>query len=36
MSKVFTILGDEHRQRMLLLFDKGERPNVGQIAEAPP
>ena len=34
MSKVFTALGDEHRQRMLLLFDKGERLNVGQIAEA--
>ncbi|MDR0716772.1 MAG: metalloregulator ArsR/SmtB family transcription factor [Azoarcus sp.] len=32
MSKVFTALGDEHRQRMLLLFDKGERLNVGQIA----
>ena len=26
-------LGDEHRQRILLLFDKGERLNVGQIAE---
>lgn len=34
MSKVFTALGDEHRQRMLLLFEKGERLNVGQIAEA--
>lgn len=33
MSKVFTALGDEHRQRILLLFDKGERLNVGQIAE---
>lgn len=32
-SKVFTALGDEHRQRMLMLFDKGERLNVGQIAE---
>ncbi len=32
-AKVFTALGDEHRQRMLLLFDKGERLNVGQIAE---
>lgn len=33
MSKVFTALGDEHRQRILLLFDKCERLNVGQIAE---
>lgn len=33
MSKVFTALGDEHRQRILLLFEKGERLNVGQIAE---
>lgn len=33
MSKVFTALGDEHRQRILLLFDQGERLNVGQIAE---
>ena len=34
MSKVFTALGDEHRQRLLLLFDPGERINAGQIAEA--
>lgn len=33
MSRVFTALGDEHRQRILLLFDKGERLNVGDIAE---
>lgn len=32
MSRVFTALGDEHRQHILLLFDKGERLNVGQIA----
>jgi DNA-binding transcriptional ArsR family regulator len=32
MSRVFTALGDEHRQRILMLFDKGERLNVGQIA----
>ena len=25
-------LGDEHRQRILLLFDQAERLNVGQIA----
>jgi DNA-binding transcriptional ArsR family regulator len=33
MSRVFTALGDEHRQRILLLFEQGERLNVGQIAE---
>ena len=33
MSRVFTALGDEHRQRILLLFEPGERLNVGQIAE---
>lgn len=33
MSKIFVALGDEHRQRILLLFDPGERLNVGQIAE---
>lgn len=33
MSKVFAALGDEHRQRILLLFDRGERLNVGQVAE---
>lgn len=30
-SKVFTALGDEHRQRILLTFEPGERLNVGQI-----
>jgi ArsR family transcriptional regulator, arsenate/arsenite/antimonite-responsive transcriptional repressor len=33
MSKVFSALGDEHRQRILLLFERGERLNVGQIAD---
>ena len=33
MSQIFTALGDAHRQRIVLLFDKGERLNVGQIAE---
>lgn len=33
ISKVFTALGDEHRQRILLTFDPGERLNVGQIVE---
>lgn len=30
-AKIFVALGDEHRQRILLLFDRGERLNVGQI-----
>jgi DNA-binding transcriptional ArsR family regulator len=30
-AKVFTALGDEHRQRILLTFEPGERLNVGQI-----
>jgi len=34
LARVFSALGDEHRQRMLMLFDKGERLNVGQIAAA--
>ena len=33
LAKVFVALGDEHRQRILLMFDKGERLTVGQIAE---
>lgn len=36
LSDVFAALGDEHRQRMLLLFEKGERLNVGQIVEVSP
>jgi DNA-binding transcriptional ArsR family regulator len=31
ISKVYTALGDEHRQRILLTFEPGERLNVGQI-----
>jgi ArsR family transcriptional regulator, arsenate/arsenite/antimonite-responsive transcriptional repressor len=31
ISKVFTAMGDEHRQRILLTFEPGERLNVGQI-----
>lgn len=34
MSKVFVALGDEHRQRILLLFEPGDRLTVGQIADA--
>ena len=30
-ARVFTALGDEHRQRILLTFEAGERLNVGQI-----
>ncbi|HEX6736447.1 MAG TPA: metalloregulator ArsR/SmtB family transcription factor [Azonexus sp.] len=33
MSRIFLALGDEHRQRILLLFEPGERLNVGHIAE---
>ncbi len=33
LSKVFTALGDEHRQRILLTFSPGERLNVGQIVQ---
>jgi DNA-binding transcriptional ArsR family regulator len=33
ISKVFTALGDEHRQRILLTFEPGERLNVGEIVE---
>src|SRR6478735_7938650 len=33
LSRAFTALGDEHRQRILLTFSPGERLNVGQIVE---
>ena len=33
ISRVFTALGDEHRQRILLTFEPGEHLNVGQIVE---
>ena len=33
IAAVFAALGDEHRQRILLTFEPGERLNVGQIAE---
>jgi DNA-binding transcriptional ArsR family regulator len=33
ISRAFTALGDEHRQRILLTFEKGERLTVGQIVE---
>jgi DNA-binding transcriptional ArsR family regulator len=31
IARVFTALGDEHRQRILLTFEPGERLNVGQV-----
>ena len=31
LSKVFTALGDTHRQRILLTFERNERLNVSQI-----
>lgn len=31
ISKVYAALGDEHRQRILLTFEPGERLNIGQI-----
>jgi DNA-binding transcriptional ArsR family regulator len=33
VSRAFTALGDEHRQRILLTFEPGESLNVGQIVE---
>ena len=33
ISRAFTALGDEHRQRILLTFERGERLNVGRIVE---
>ena len=33
ISRAFSALGDEHRQRILLTFSPNERLNVGQIAE---
>ena len=33
ISKVYTALGDEHRQRILLTFEPGERLNIGQVVE---
>ncbi len=32
IARVYAALGDEHRQRILLTFERGERLNVGQIA----
>ena len=32
VARVFNALGDEHRQRILLTFERGEHLNVGQLA----
>ncbi len=34
VARVFVALGDPHRQRVLLMFEPGERLNVGQIVAA--
>ena len=33
IAKVYTALGDEHRQRILLTFEQGERLNVASLVE---
>lgn len=33
-SELFLALGDEHRQRILLAFEKGERLNISQLVAA--
>ena len=33
LAKVYSALGDEHRQRILLTFEPGERLNIAQIVE---
>jgi ArsR family transcriptional regulator, arsenate/arsenite/antimonite-responsive transcriptional repressor len=33
-ARIFIALGDPHRQRILLMFERGERLNVGQIFAA--
>jgi ArsR family transcriptional regulator, arsenate/arsenite/antimonite-responsive transcriptional repressor len=33
-ASMFVALGDEHRQRIVLMFEPGERLNVGQIVAA--
>lgn len=35
-AQVFTALGDEHRQRIVLLFEPGERLSISQIAAVSP
>ena len=33
-ARVFTALGDPHRQRILLMFERGERLSIGEIVAA--
>ena len=35
-ARIFTALGDPHRQRIILMFDDGERLSVGRIVDASP
>lgn len=35
-GRVFTALGDEHRQRILLMFERGEELTIKDIAAAAP
>ena len=32
IARIFVALGDPHRQRILLMFERGERLNVGPLA----
>jgi DNA-binding transcriptional ArsR family regulator len=34
IARIFVALGDAHRQRIVLMFEPGERLNVGQIVAA--
>jgi ArsR family transcriptional regulator len=34
IARIFVALGDPHRQRIVLMFEPGERLNIGQIAGA--
>ena len=34
IARIFVALGDPHRQRMVLMFEPGERLNIAQIAAA--
>ena len=34
IARICVALGDPHRQRILLMFERGERLNVGQIVAA--
>ena len=34
IARIFVALGDPHRQRIVLMFERGERLNVGEIVAA--